>query len=173
MTVLLGAFFACGERVVIRSRAWCPLFIFYFYLMKTKTSHFFTIPVVLPLIILKFGQILDAIPSNPAWNSFRNSSARFLSGLRYLSSSLKQHHSKTTIKVPPSRVDPPFFTVIRRGKLVAARCIIMRLCLQTQALLFLIRCFRWQAVQQGNKYSAKSCLKNDALSKVSRSFSNN
>ena len=78
--------------------------------MMTKTSHFATIPVVLPLIILKFGQILDAIPSNPAWNSFRNSSARFLSGLRYLSSSLKQHHSKTIIKVPPSRVDPPFFT---------------------------------------------------------------
>ena len=138
MTVLLGAFFACGERVVIRS-------------ILVSTTCPATIPVVLPLIILKFGQILDAIPSNPAWNSFRNSSARFLSGLRYLSSSLKQHHSKTTIKVPPSRVDPPFFTVMRRGKLVAARCTIMRLCLQTQALLFLIRCFRWQAVQRGNK----------------------
>ena len=48
------------------------------------------IPVVTQSKILKFGQIRGATASNPAWNSFLNSSARFLSGLRQLFSSLQQ-----------------------------------------------------------------------------------
>ena len=47
-----------------------------------RTIAMVNVPVVTLSIMRKFGQILGAIPSNPAWNSFLNSSARFLSGLR-------------------------------------------------------------------------------------------